>query len=108
MYALDKFAFGESADCQVLSMPYQGDEALSMIVVLPKDRYGLADFEKNLTGAKLMQLIQQTRVQKVLVRLLEMFCRRFRQINTYILGKYTEVLFGEGVLIVERVKIDGN
>ncbi len=49
-------------------MPYKAN--LAMFVLLPKERYGLADFEKKLTGTDLLALIRQTRKNEVHVSIL--------------------------------------
>lgn len=48
MYQRESFAYADDADVQVLSLPYR-DRALSMVIVLPKDRAGLAAVEEKLT-----------------------------------------------------------
>ena len=46
------FQYGEDNDVQFLTMPYKGDD-LAMMVILPKDKDGLAAVEAQLTAAKL-------------------------------------------------------
>jgi serpin B len=50
MHQTAHFKYGETADAQVLSMPY-GAGGYSMVAVLPKDTFGLAKLEKGMTGA---------------------------------------------------------
>lgn len=50
MHQSARFKYGETADAQVLSMPY-GKGGYSMVVVLPKETFGLGKLEKGMTGA---------------------------------------------------------
>ncbi|MCX5667958.1 MAG: serpin family protein [Candidatus Omnitrophica bacterium] len=47
MNKTEEFLYGEDADAQVLSMPYQGND-LSMVVILPKEKDGLGRIEKDI------------------------------------------------------------
>jgi serpin B len=60
MYQRESFAYAEDVDLQVLSLPYR-DRALSMVIVLPKDRAGLAAAEKKLTGERFAAWIKDSR-----------------------------------------------
>lgn len=51
MYQQETFAHTEDADAQVVSLPYRG-RALSMVIVLPKDRAGLNALEEKLTAER--------------------------------------------------------
>lgn len=62
----NKFLYAEDADVQVLGMPYQGED-LHMFALLPKERYGLADFEKSLSGERLLGLIRSAHKTEVTV-----------------------------------------
>ena len=44
-----RFPYAETDDCQILELPYVGD-GLSMLVILPKDRDGLAGIEARLSS----------------------------------------------------------
>ncbi|MBP6469803.1 MAG: serpin family protein [Chloroflexi bacterium] len=46
------FAYGEGEGLQIVSLPYVGDD-LSMLLLLPRERDGLAALEENLTAANL-------------------------------------------------------
>ena len=46
--------------CQVLGMPYTGGEVF-MFIVLPKERFGLKQLLANMTGAKLLTMVQNTK-----------------------------------------------
>ena len=48
--------------CQLLELPYQGED-LSMLILLPQDKYGLASVEASLTHDKLQKAIALTQVQ---------------------------------------------
>ncbi|MFH1066935.1 MAG: serpin family protein [bacterium] len=52
MFQKEKFSYGENDDLQALELPYKG-RALSMIVLLPKKRDGLAGLENELDEEKL-------------------------------------------------------
>lgn len=52
MHQEASFRFGETADAQILEMPYRGGE-YAMMVVLPKDPAGLPALESSLDVAKL-------------------------------------------------------
>lgn len=66
MHQTDSFAYGESAQWQVLEMPYELG-ALSMVVILPTDRESAkAAVEKQLASGELLRQIEslgRTRVQ---------------------------------------------
>lgn len=51
---------------QVLGMPYKADH-LTMFVLLPKQRFGLAELEKKLSGTRLLQLMEKTSLRNVIV-----------------------------------------
>ena len=48
--------------CQLLELPYQGED-LSMLILLPQDKYGLTSVEDSLTHDKLQKAIALTQVQ---------------------------------------------
>ena len=50
MHQTSHFSYGETPDAQVLSMPY-GKGGYSMVVVLPKQTFGLSALETGMTGA---------------------------------------------------------
>lgn len=54
MYQKESFAYGEDEDLQVLELPYKGNE-LSMVVLLPKKKDGLADVENKLSDEKIKE-----------------------------------------------------
>lgn len=47
MHATDSYGYGETADAKVLELRYEGSE-IAMMLVLPKDRAGLAKIEEGL------------------------------------------------------------
>ncbi len=51
MHQKGHFRYGETDDAQILDMPYEG-RLLSMAIILPKKRGGLADLEKALDSFK--------------------------------------------------------
>jgi serine protease inhibitor len=61
-----RFRYGETESLQVLELPYAGG-SVSMIVLLPRDRDGLADLEAALTGDNLARWTGHLRERKILV-----------------------------------------
>ena len=68
MYQSREFGYGETEALQVLELPYEG-KALSMLVLLPKERDGLAALEQALSVDNLAAWSQALRRQKVKVYL---------------------------------------
>lgn len=69
MHKTADFPYYDAENVQVLGLPYKSPD-LAMFVFLPKERFGLAKFEKDLTGEKLLDLIKLThQEQNVIVRL---------------------------------------
>ena len=66
MYQESKFNYMEDDSLQAIEMPYEGDK-LSMIVLLPKNRYGIKKIENSLDSLNLQDLISQMTIQKVKV-----------------------------------------
>jgi serpin B len=58
MFQSGPFLYGENKAVQVLGMPYKGGE-LMMVVVLPRERNGLATIEKDLTGRDFQNWLRQ-------------------------------------------------
>lgn len=76
-----EFAYGERAFLQALELPYEG-ESLSMIVLLPKEKDGLPQLEKQLTAGNLRRWTWGLRKQKVKV-----FLPRFKMTSQFGLSK---------------------
>ena len=68
MRQTESFGYRESDLCQVLELPYAGD-ALSMFVLLPRERGGLASLEEALTPDVLVQWTKTLRKRDVAVEL---------------------------------------
>ncbi len=66
MNQTEEFGYMETEDFQVLELPYVNNE-LSMIIFLPKQTDGLAEFEKTLTAENLSQWLGGLRNRKVIV-----------------------------------------
>ena len=66
MYTYGKFNYYENRDFQIVAFPYTGDQ-FSLMVFLPKERYGLAQFESGLTAEHL-----------------ELWCAKFQQREVYV------------------------
>jgi len=60
------FLYGETGDCQVIELPY-AKKALSMVIVLPKQRDGLGKVEKGLSSKTLATWKGALRLRKVSV-----------------------------------------
>ncbi len=80
MYLKDRFKFGQAGDVQILELPYKGDD-LSMIVLLPKKKDGLAALEKNLNTKNLEGWMAKLRKREVRV-----FLPKFKQTCEFGLG----------------------
>lgn len=83
--------FSMELACQILELPYQGED-LTMVILLPHDTYGLAKLEENLTHERLQQAlasVSQAYAEKVKVSL-----PRFKLTEQF---KLKEVLIKMGV-----------
>ncbi|VDP11318.1 unnamed protein product [Soboliphyme baturini] len=58
--------YGENDACQVLQMDYT-DKLMSLLIFLPKEKFGLKRFELNLSGAKIFNLINSVHRKAVKV-----------------------------------------
>jgi len=76
-----EFAYRDEEFLQVLELPYVG-ESLSMIVLLPKEKDGLPQLEKQLTAANLRMWTSSPRKRKVKV-----FLPRFKMTSQFSLSK---------------------
>jgi len=72
MRQADYFGYAETDKLQALEMGYRGD-ALAMVVLLPKERYGVQELERSLTSGALNRMIEGIGHKKVRV-----FLPRFR------------------------------
>jgi serpin B len=68
MFRQGRYAYAQRGDVQVLALPYEGD-ALSLVVLLPTARDGLAALEAGLEEATLRRWLTSLRAQDVLVYL---------------------------------------
>jgi serpin B len=68
MHATSNFRYLDGGAFQALEMPYKGKD-LSMVVLLPKQLDGLADFENTLTAARLADWLPEMRGRQVAVSL---------------------------------------
>jgi len=64
MHQSEKFRYMENDDLQALEMNYKGD-ALSMMVLLPKERDGLASLERSLSANQLRQWSESMQTKMV-------------------------------------------
>ena len=72
MRQTDYFGYAETDALQALEMPYKG-RALAMVVLLPKERYGVQGLERSLTSGALDRMLKRIGHKKVRV-----FLPRFR------------------------------
>jgi serpin B len=66
MHQKKRFNYFDGGDFQVLEMPYKGN-ALSMVVLLPKAKDGLAALEKSLSSEKVSEWLAKLQNQEVRV-----------------------------------------
>lgn len=66
MYQEGKFSYMENSALQALEMPYKGGN-LSMVVLLPKNKYGIDEVEKALSVSNLKRWLSGMKEQKVKV-----------------------------------------
>ncbi len=66
MHQQERFGYMENDTLQALSMPYKANE-LDMVVLLPRERDGLGELEKGLTGEKLAGWLDAIGTQEVRV-----------------------------------------
>jgi serpin B len=79
MFQMEYFGYKETADLQVLEMPYVGkDLSLSMIILLPREQDGLSKLEEQLSVETLREWIYNPRVGEVKV-----FLPRFEITSRY-------------------------
>ncbi|VDN37067.1 unnamed protein product [Gongylonema pulchrum] len=64
MATLGYFPIFEDDEVQVLAMPYEGDENMSMYIILPRKHSGLEDVERSLNGSKMMHYFQNCKASK--------------------------------------------
>ena len=88
MYIKKEFRYSDLQDFQILELGYKGD-ALSMIIVLPKEIDGIGKLEKSLTAENLGIWIAKMRRQEVLV-----YLPRFKFTAEFSLG---QILAGMGM-----------
>ncbi|AOY57031.1 MULTISPECIES: serpin family protein [Desulfococcus] len=75
MYRKDRYRCLTKTDVQAVALPYKG-EALSMVVLLPRDVDGLGELEKRLTTETLMQWLSE--LDAASVQEMELFLPKFR------------------------------
>ena len=68
MHQIERFGYRAAEDMQILELPY-ADNALSMVVLLPKDKEGLAELEKRIAHDDLRDLTRGLRPREVSVLL---------------------------------------
>lgn len=63
----EDFGYSEDENIQVLSLGYKGAGMLKMVIILPKERYGLTDVEKSLNGSRLLEIVENLPIENVRV-----------------------------------------
>lgn len=63
-----KFNYAETDDLKALELPYKGEQ-LSMLILLPKERFGLGDLEKTIEPEELEEIKEQLHEEKVSIRM---------------------------------------
>ncbi len=81
MFATRDLPYFADSDVQVVSLPYKSDE-LSMVVVLPKDKFGLEKVEKLLTNRQMDNWISQLATKEV-----EVFFPKFKMTSEFQLNE---------------------
>ena len=89
MHQTHMFAYGETDELQTLEMLYKGND-LSMVVLLPRKRDGLAALEKALTQERLAELLDG-----LAQNLVELTLPKFKSTTTF---RLEEVLKSLGVI----------
>ncbi|VDN41418.1 unnamed protein product [Gongylonema pulchrum] len=64
MHILDHFPYNADENVQILILPYRG-EHLSMCLLLPKEKYGLEEFENSLNGTRLLEMVAEAESRDV-------------------------------------------
>ena len=95
MTAKDNFRYGAKDGCQIVSLPYEGDD-LEMIIVVPTERDGLPELEEKLSAEWLDSAVNSLRRRKV-----ELYLPRFKMeasanLNAVLQGLGMEKAFSAG------------
>ena len=84
MYQKEDFKYGQSDTLQLLELTYKGED-LSMLILLPKEKDGLADMEKELTTRNLAEWQKKMHKQEV-----EVFLPKFKMTSQFSLAETLE------------------
>lgn len=101
MHQVAELGYAENADAQVLSLPYKG-EALSMIVVLPRQVDGLPAIEAKLDAAALQEWTRNLDQRKVSV-----FLPKFKIESMFSLSGELEALGMKDAFEPDRADLSG-
>jgi serine protease inhibitor len=96
-----KFRYGEQEGLQVLELPYVG-EALSMLVLLPRERDGLPDLERRLSPETLARWAERLVRREVAVWL-----PKFTLTSEYVLNRALVALGMEGPFLADKADFSG-
>jgi serpin B len=95
MHQKKRFGYAETADLQLLELPYAGDN-LSMLVLLPKDPHGLSDMEKLLTAENLTKWVAGLRKQEIVTYIPRFTMTEQFQLNSSLAGLGMSTAFEPG------------
>ena len=73
--------YAEFGDCQVLELPYAGDD-IAMVILLPIGRTGLPEFEASLTADRVTELVRRAARENV-----DMSLPRFKLVSQFMLNE---------------------
>ena len=101
MHNKKRFGYAETDDCQLIELPYEGDE-LSMIVALPRERDGLGEMEKALTQEKLNEWFDGLRRREV-----DVYLPRFKFTSEFGLRSMLESLGMKDAFLPDEADFSG-
>ncbi len=101
MHNKKRFGYAETESCQLLELPYEGDE-LSMIVALPRERDGLDHLEKGLTQEKLHEWFDGLRRREV-----DVYLPRFKFTSEFGLRSMLESLGMKDAFLPDEADFSG-
>ena len=81
MFQKSRLQFGQTDTVQVLKLPYKGDD-LSMVILLPREKDGLAKLEESLTAEEVSRLMSLTGPVSIRV-----FLPKFKMASKFSLSK---------------------
>lgn len=102
MYHNGDFRYGSNKNVQVIELPYQG-ETTSMIIILPKEKGGLAEAELLLMSKALKSVVEdRLRMQEV-----ELFLPKFKITSQFELNKVLPLLGMKEAFVSGKANFSG-